>query len=369
MNYGQLLIKESHEKTLFRLVREHRTLSRADLKRLTGYSATTVSTLADGLIERGLFVETGIKEVKTSGRKATLLQINPAGGHFICVHISKKITSVDCLDLSFKTVHHFETETSSITTLSEKIKSTVLDYFSKHENIVATVVAQAGVVKQEQLISASLIDVDSVNEITKSLRNLCSEHNTPFFLLNESALIVYAETTCSNDLKDVVSININEGVGAGMLVNGHLFTGIDGAAGEFGHNTIDCNGPLCTCGSRGCLELYVSIPAIIENAKKIDPSVDDFSKIVVNTEKFASVIDNVALVLSFGIVNIINLFDPQKVVISGPLSRFGDAFLEPLKRYTSEKLLTNNATIEYSSIKSDAAIIGGAKYAFDKVLI
>ncbi|MBR5460121.1 MAG: ROK family transcriptional regulator, partial [Clostridia bacterium] len=237
MNYGQQLIKEAHEKTLFRLVKEHKALSRADLKRITGLSPTTVSSLADNLIAKGLLVETGIKEVKTSGRKATLLQVNPSGGHFICSHIGKKITSIDCLDLSFKTVHHFETETTPLSSLAQKIKETYQYYLSKHENIIASTVAMTGIIKNGQLISSTFIDVEGANELTRSMREICDEQDIPFFLSNESLFTVYAETTCSDDLKDIISIVVDDGVGAGILVNGHIFTGNEGAAGEFGHTT------------------------------------------------------------------------------------------------------------------------------------
>ena len=155
MNTSQQQMKEANERTLFRLVREHAALSRADLRRLTGFSPTTVSSLADGLIARGLFLETGVKEVKTSGRKATLLQINPDGGYFLCVYVGKKITVVDCLNLSFKTVHHYETETGPLLPLAEKIAAAALSFASKTATKaqLPTLASRSHAKKQETYIS------------------------------------------------------------------------------------------------------------------------------------------------------------------------------------------------------------------------
>jgi len=369
VNHGQQLIKENNEKLLFKLVREHTSLSRADLKRLTGLSPTTVSSLADELIARGLLVETGIKEVKSSGRKATLMEIKPDGGYFICADVGKKITTVECLDLSFKVARHFETETTSLIPLAEKIKNTILSFASKPKtNVIGVVVGISAIVKHSRIISSSsLLNTDGADTFVDILANTLPD--TPFYLQCDSNMKAYAETISDKNLKDLISIDIDDGVGAGILLKGRIFSGHDGAAGEFGHMSVDINGVECPCGNRGCLEPVISIPAIVKRAKEIDPSVDNFSQIVYNPAKFESVIKDTAEYLSHGIVNLVNLFNPQEIVIIGPITRLGDFFLEYLREITYPRLTLNSATINYSTVPGNPVTVGCAKYAFDHILI
>jgi len=368
VNHGQQLIKENNEKLLFKLVREHSSLSRADLKRLTGLSPTTVSSLADDLIAKGLFVETGIKEVKSSGRKATLMEIKPDGGYFICADVGRKITTVECLDLTFKVVRHFETETTSLVPLAEKIKNTILSYASKPDtNVIGVVVSVSAIVKHSRIITSSTLNTEGADDFVEILSNTLPDK--PFYLQCDSNMKAYAETIQDKNLKDIVSVDIDNGVGAGILLKGRIFAGHDGAAGEFGHTTIDINGPVCSCGNRGCLENVVSIPALVKRAKEIDPSVDNYSQIVLNSEKFNSLIRETAEYLSYGIVNLVNLFNPQEVIIIGPITRLGDAFLEYLRECTYPKLKLSQATISYSTVSGNPVTLGCAKYAFDHILI
>ncbi len=369
MNTSQQQMKEANARTLFRLVREHAALSRADLRRLTGFSPTTVSALADELIGRGLFQETGVKEVKTSGRKATLLEINPAGGYFLCVYVGKKITVVDCLDLSFRTVHHFETETTSLLPLSEKIADAALSFYEKHPDTVALIVAFSGTVKHNEIRSSVFIDTTGAEAFVQRMRTMLPDGDVPFYLLNDSSLAAYAETTVDRNLANIITVDIDDGVGSGILVKGHLFTGADGMAGEIGHTTIDCRGKKCACGSRGCLELYVSIPAIVNRCRKLDPSVETFQQIVWSADQFREILTDTADLLSFGLVNAVNLFDPQKIVISGPLTRLGDRFLDAVRTHTYKRLISPTVSIEYSSLTGNPVTIGGAKFAFDHILI
>ncbi|MBQ9975746.1 MAG: ROK family protein [Clostridia bacterium] len=369
VNHGQQLIKENNEKLLFKLVREHTTLSRADLKRLTGLSPTTVSSLADDLIAKGLFIETGIKEVKSSGRKATLMEIKPDGGYFICADVGKKITTVECLDLNFKVTRHFETETTNLLTLAEKIKNTILSFASKPDtNVIGVVIGVSAIVKHSRIISSSsLLNTEGADEFVEILSTALE--GVPFYLQSDSNMKAYAETIQDKNLKDIISIDIDDGVGAGILLKGRIFSGHDGAAGEFGHMSIDINGPVCTCGNKGCLEPMISIPAIVKRAHELDPSIENFSQIVCNTDKFHGLICEIAEYLSYGIINLANLFNPQEIVIIGPITRLGDTFLEHVREFTYPRLTLNQAKISYSTVPGNPVTVGCAKYAFDHILI
>ena len=171
---------------------------------------------------------------------------------------------------------------------------------------------------------------------------------------------------------NLVSIEISDGVGAGIVLDGDIYTSLNGVSGEFGHVSVDYKGPKCKCGNFGCLEMYVSVPAII---KKTEESlgrnlqgINELKELLDkdNTEA-KNVVDEAAKTLAFGINNLVNIIDPEVVVIYGKLSRLGDYILSPLLKYSESLSLSPVATeIKYSLLDDDAVTRGGAKYAFDK---
>ena len=137
-------------------------------------------------------------------------------------------------------------------------------------------------------------------------------------------------------------------------------------AGEFGHITVDYRGEKCKCGSYGCLELAASIPAML--AMTAENSIDDLAESLRGGNKIViEIIDNVAKALAFGINNILNIVDPEFLVISGSVRALGDYLLTPLKKYIKQIAFVKDKKIEYSSIETNAVTLGGARCSFDEM--
>ena len=171
---------------------------------------------------------------------------------------------------------------------------------------------------------------------------------------------------------NMLTITIGRGVGLGIIMNGQLYRGFQGGAGEFGHTVIAPGGPLCACGNRGCLETFVADPSMLrmagEAADRGDlpdsvQSIDELQTLAEAGNQAARAIYNRAgRVLGQGIANLINVFNPQRIIISGEGVRAGELIFEPMHQAINEHVMPGLAgTTQFEvDIWSDDAWARGA---------
>ena len=185
-----------------------------------------------------------------------------------------------------------------------------------------------------------------------------------------------------------IMITIGTGIGGGIIMNGKLIRGVNGAAGEFGHMSIELSGVACNCGRRGCFEKYASAPALAEQMRAAlrEESVDGRlvmnlcggrrdridARIVLEAVRRGDpaaikVFNRYLYYLSEGIANIINILQPDVLVLSGGIMRSGDLFLEKLKEMIHEKIYSRESAVntwigqaDACKDPGDAGIIGAA---------
>lgn len=179
---------------------------------------------------------------------------------------------------------------------------------------------------------------------------------------------------------NMIMITIGTGIGGGLVLDGKLYTGANGSAGEIGHTVINPQGPPCSCGRRGCLETYTSATAMIrmareaiEQGKKTSLAVKDKidARAIVNAaiqgdEISAGIVGFAAQYLGFGIANMINLFNPDKVVIGGGVAGAGEILFKPLIssiRQWSLKTAVDAVEIVPAQLGNSAGCIGAAGLA------
>lgn len=370
---SQQSIKEANLKLVFSLVCRERLLSRADIKKITKLSAATVSSLVEELLELGLIIEVGAKEVSTSGRKAILLDVNPAGGYLAGVEISSSAIVLDLYNLRFEKVLHKEKALEG----NEATLYTLADFLRKEASsykILGVAVGVPAIIDSENssVVSSTVVEIETGINLVKFLKQ--DFPGAEIDLCNTSGLIAYAEKEfgAGVGVLNLVSIEIADGVGAGVVIEGDIYGGTNGIACEFGHVSVDYKGPRCKCGNYGCLEMYVSLPAIIkETQRRLGKTVSGTSELKelldADNIEAKAVVEEAARALAFGINNLVNIMDPEIVVICGKVCRLGDHLLSPLLKYRKELTLSENAAeIKYSPLGDDAVTMGGAKYAFDK---
>ncbi len=213
---------------------------------------------------------------------------------------------------------------------------------------------------------------------------ICSAVQLPATLDNDANCATLGEwwLGAARGAQHVVGLTIGTGIGGGLILNGRLFHGVSDVAGEVGHTTIDANGRRCGCGNYGCLEAYASGPAIAERAREAlaggEPSAmpalvsGDLSRlsaaIVYDAAKQGDrlaqeVVRETARILGIGIANLLNVFNPEVVVLAGGVTQAGDQLFEPLRaevRRRAFKPAVDACRIVPGALQGNAGVIGAA---------
>jgi len=181
--------------------------------------------------------------------------------------------------------------------------------------------------------------------------------------------------------KNIIGLTLGTGVGGGVIINDQLLVGANGFAAELGHMIVQPEGPLCGCGSHGCIESYASAPSIVRQAmeyyKKFPESYlfekeklsakDIFDTARKNELVSKLVVDKITTMLAVGISNYVHIFNPEYVIIGGGVSKAGDILLNPLIEKTSRYLwpsFKDTFNIELSNLVEDAGIKGAASIVY-----
>ncbi|MDR3644911.1 MAG: ROK family transcriptional regulator [Clostridia bacterium] len=389
------LIKETNLTLVFNMIYKHRSISRAQLAKITKLSPTTISSQVDELLQKRLVVETGTGEMGTSGRKPIMININENGYYVISIELMEGGFNCCLYNLLCKRVDARRFSAESYAHMGDDLIGAALQILElnqvSEDKLIGITLAAPGLIDYEshRIISSTVVAVDESNDFYDALQRRFQD--IPIFLENESGLSAYAEKVfgTGSDAKNLIFIDVGIGIGAGILLNGNMFRGSFGLAGEIGHITIDINGPKCKCGSRGCLEIMASIPAMIQEIVFAmmsgretvisEITQNDLNKINIDVIRYAiskqdalalEVMKENARKFAFGINNVINMFNPQAIIIGGEIAKLGPVYLEQVKQYLSDIELKPNVSgvaIRYSRLKDDATTLGGARYALDTI--
>ena len=220
-------------------------------------------------------------------------------------------------------------------------------------------------------------DIPFVAEMKKHL-------DTPVYGDNDATVAGLAESVAgvSAGIKDSVFLTLGTGVGGGIIIDGKPYSGAHGCGSEIGHMMIKMGGELCTCGNYGCFERYASATAIIREARKAIVEYPESSmlaacggdpeklnaKIVIDAaragdETAKTVFDGYVHALAVGIINIINMLDPEVIVLGGGVSAAGEFLLNAVREAVKPMVFFKTmpyARIELAQLGNDAGIIGAA---------
>ena len=206
-----------------------------------------------------------------------------------------------------------------------------------------------------------------------------------FFLENDANAAAYGEFVAGagKGTKDFVMITLGTGVGSGIIIDGKIQSGFNNAGGEVGHTIIQMNGEMCTCGRQGCWEAYASATALIRQTKQAmlkynDSIMWDICEGDINNVNgitafdamrkgdFAGkeVVDKYIYFISVGLVNAVNIFQPQMVCIGGGISKEGETLINPINDYLKgenyARYLDEKVVVKPALLGNDAGIIGAA---------
>ncbi|MCI1723622.1 MAG: ROK family protein [Lachnospiraceae bacterium] len=196
--------------------------------------------------------------------------------------------------------------------------------------------------------------------------------NVPVILENESNLSAIGEHTYCYPTRDIISISVHTGIGLGLILNGHLYTGHSGYAGEFGHTIVHPDGRPCPCGNSGCIEQYASELAILRETaarmKKDSVSANEFAKLYAEGNPIAVDEMNVFIrYMGIGINNIMNSFNPEIIVINSSFTMNCPDVITAIEGELKNRM-RHTCTIAASTLQDMAILLGGVVLARNQFL-
>ncbi|WP_370968855.1 ROK family protein [Amycolatopsis sp. cg9] len=356
-------------------------LSRHELSQLTGLSAATVSNVTAELGEERLITEAGQVE-SDGGRPRVLLRVDPAYGHVAGVDIGETGVKVELFDLAMNrlaTVEHPLPKAPDAATAVEQVTSGLREVFATagidESAVLGVGIGVPGTVEQGSrvLVHAPTVGWDAV-PLVSLLRD--AGVGLPLFVDNGAKTQGQAEMWfgAGRGARHAVIALIGSGVGAAVVTDGTTYRGSTSSAGEWGHTTIAYGGQECRCGARGCLEAYIGAGGVLaryRRARGKDVSGEDeqaqFTALLEaapRSKTAARVLDETAGYLGAGIANLINLFNPERIVIGGWAGlALGEQLLPRIRAAAGEHALRHpfsQTSIQLGSLGLDAVATGAA---------
>jgi glucokinase-like ROK family protein len=340
---GQNLTRKHNSSAILNLLRLNGPLSRAFLAREIGLTRSSVSRIIDDLIDQNL-----VREVELSpgrmGRPGMLLELNPQGGSAIGIEIGVNFISILLTDFSANVIWRER--------VSLPEPATSDDYLFKAEQLAqkASDLAASRNMRQMGIGVGVWGLVDYARGVIRFAPNLMwrdiplkenweRKFEVPVYLENDANASALGEYYfgAGKNIENFIYISMDIGVGGGIISAGKLFRGSSGYAGEIGHMAIDPLGDLCSCGKVGCLETMVGRRVIITRYQKITGedgiSLEEIIQRARSGDSIAkSIFEDVAVTLGVGIGNLVNIFNPQRIILGWSVGQAYDLLLPTLEK-------------------------------------
>jgi len=369
---NSILVRKWNLSSIFKAIHKHGPVSRIELSEITGCSAGTVSNHVRTLIKKGFVVETN-KGISSGGRKPVQLMINPDKAYIFSIEIEVNQIKIVIFDLEIKVVMKsiipITYKDSYMETLKQiffEMDRMIEEKHLKLNDFLGIGVAVPGLIDKVKGILEFAPNLGWKNvHISKIFKD---RYGLPFILNNEAKAAAIGEReSIYPKTNNMVFVSINEGIGCGFFFNGKLYRGASGNAGEFGHITIDTNGPVCHCGNKGCWEIFASESYIVNKYLKLPNSNKELTKKEIyrlgknGDKKIIEIFKEAGRNIGIGLVNIINGLSPELLVIGGGIVEIKDYIYEEIIKKLEESALSisyANVEIKFSELGSLAAVYG-----------
>lgn len=360
-----------------------------DLSKELDLSIPTVTKFISEMCEDGYINDYGKLET-SGGRHPSLYGLNPESGYFIGVDIKKFAVNIglinfkgDMMELKMNIPYKFENTPEAMEELCTLISSFIKKTKVNTEKILNININISGRVNPESGYSFSLFNFSEcplAEVLTEKIGyQVCID--------NDTRAMTYGEYLqgCVKGEKNIIFVNVSWGLGIGIIIDGKIYTGKSGFSGEFGHINVFDNEILCHCGKKGCLETEASGSAIYRilqerikngecsilsnrtNSQELPLTLDEIIS-AVNKEDLLciEIVEEIGQKLGKQIAGLINIFNPELVIIGGTLSLTDDYIAQPIKtaiRKYSLNLVNQDSAITVSKLKDKAGVVGACMLA------
>ena len=262
-----------------------------------------------------------------------------------------------------------------LSAMLEGINKAIEEAGIQKTEIKAIGIGNPGVVDRDRGI---LLEATNIGFSDISAREFLQKEfgDIPVLVENDANCAALGEFYKAESTKNFIFITLGTGVGGGIIINGRLYLGTNGAAGELGHIVTHTNGRQCGCGRKGCWETYASVTGLIETTKEHRDEIKTLSpdeeisgrtvfELARKGDKDAERIRDMWIEeIAIGVVDMVNIFQPDQIIIGGAISKEGDTILLPIIDYVNKNAFCSERLtkpkIEISKIGGDAGIIGAA---------
>ncbi len=362
-----------------------------ELAKDTSLSVPTVNKSVSELQEMGYVDEFG-KQETGEGRHPNLYGLNPDSGYFVGVEVKQNFVNMglvnfrgDLIELDDNVPCRVDNTMESIDNLCQLVADFIDKSEADKDKIINVMVCISGRVNSESGYSHTLYNFSE-----QPLTVLLSERiGYPVYIDNDTRAFAYGEYIKGvvDGERDVLFVNVSWGLGLGIIQDGRLYKGKSGFAGELGHTHMFNNGILCHCGKKGCLETEASGSALQRIVRqRIEAgetswltqcdgdiySLENILDAVAHEDPLCiEVVEHVGLTLGESVANLINIFNPDLVVIGGMLSRAGDFLLQSVRasvRRYSLSMVNKDTRLVLSKLHERGGVIGACLLARKCVL-
>jgi predicted NBD/HSP70 family sugar kinase len=374
-------------------------LSCADLSVLIDKSVPLTTRVLNAMMEEGIVEELGYAG-STGGRRPQMFGLKDNHLlYMVCVAMDQMVTRIALLDMKNNCIGEIKKlrltlndNSDALNQLTQYLVAFIEGSGISKDKIIGIGIGMPGFVDLDKGINYSFLKASNAGSIVSIMQ---SATGVPVVIDNDSSLIALAELKfgAARGKQSAMVVNIGWGIGLGMVINGELYNGHNGFAGEFSHIPVFTNNKLCSCGKMGCLEteasLFIVVEKAIEELKKgslsvlkdlgldnLDEAARQIIEAAVEGDKFSiELLSESAYNIGRGVAILIHLLNPELIVLSGRGSVAGKIWKTPIQQAINEYCIpkiAENTEIEVSSLGYTAELIGAAALVmnnFDKLEI
>jgi predicted NBD/HSP70 family sugar kinase len=351
--------------------------TQAEIARLTQLAPATVSKIVRELSAAGI-----VETTAGAGRRGTTVEMTLAAGLIAGIDFGHRHIRVAFGDLTGQVIAESHRPISpthpyreGLTAADEMLRQLLADHHLSADDVLTVGMGiPAPIGSDGRVVSSSILP----GWVGVRAEEVAGSHlGKPVYVDNDANLGALAEHRRGAGVGHscMVYIKVSSGVGSGLIINGELFHGGGGSAGEIGHLTVDENGPICRCGSRGCLEAYCSVDVVSQMLAAQHPSAT-FPELVAaaaaGDPSVSRAIEDVGRHLGWGVAMLANLINPTCVVVGGDMAQAGQLLLDSTRSSLRRHALGHvggEVSLTLSALGDRSSVVGALLTALDRTVL
>jgi glucokinase-like ROK family protein len=376
ITWNQQVVKRNNKSLVLQMIMDKEPISRADIAQITGLNKGTVSSMVNELLAMDLIYESGPGE-SSGGRRPVLLHFNKTAGYAIGIDIGVNYILSILTDLKGNIIIEKNQliQDSSFLVVKEQVKAVIRVLINEmpqsRYGVVGVGLGVAGIVDKEGMILLA----PNLGWKYVTLKSEIEEvFKLPVIIENEANAGAYGEKQfgAGQNHENIIYISAGIGIGVGIILNDELYQGNNGYSGEFGHMIIEVDGRPCSCGSKGCWEMYASEHTLLQLTNHKDATLESLIHLAEKEDQETlELFEEIGRFLGYGINNIINTFNPQQVIIGNRLAIARNWLAIPIQRTIENHTLSfhqNEMEVRFSSLSIYSSALGVAAFVIENFI-